>query len=106
MCISEHTVKTIVQGMRKKNTPTCKNSLTPELNHLTYLERFQTTSSRDIRHAYTSWNVSTSITSADLANICKAAGFKIPKRMQKESAGFKNPQRLQPSHDEVSLKLD
>ena len=24
MCISEHTVKTIVQGMRKNFTPTCK----------------------------------------------------------------------------------
>ena len=118
MCISEHTVKIIIQGMRKQSPPTCKNSLAPELNHVTYLERFQTTSPRDIRHAYTSCDVSTSKhfdqsplrlrwTTQNHPHMQKeAAGFKNPKRMQKESAGFKNPKRLQPSHEQVWLTMD
>ena len=36
MCISEHMVKTLVQGMRKILIPKCENARAPEVNHLTY----------------------------------------------------------------------
>ena len=88
MCISEHTVKTIVQGMRKKIPPTCKKSPPHAM-----CEAIQTRVHM-VRVTYMCFRKG------------EAAGFKNPKRMQKERAGFKNPKRLQPSHEQVWLTMD